>query len=178
MPEHRKLLQRFEVENQTRFLTFSCYQRLRLFENDRVKDFFARRLQAAHESQQFRLFAWVVMPEHVHLLVVPKLPEFPVPKMLSAIKRPFAEAVLKRWRELKAPVLAKLTDEIGRFHFWQPGGGHDLNVYTHEKHVQKVRYIHENPVTRGLVCTAQDWAWSSARWYAGDRTGAVKVDAG
>jgi putative transposase len=176
MGKHRKLLERFEVENQTRFLTFSCYKRLKLFQNDRIKDFFAQRLQAAHEAQRFRLSAWVIMPEHVHLLVVPNLPEFPVPKMLSAIKRPFAEAVLKRWRELNAPILAKLTDKSGGLHFWQTGGGHDLNVYTHEKHLQKLRYVHENPVVRGLVSTGEDWAWSSARWYTGDRSGPVKVD--
>jgi putative transposase len=169
-------MRRVEVENQARFLTFSCYHRLPLFQNDKIKDLFALRLQQVHEEQRFRLTAWVIMPEHIHLLLVPNLPQYPVSALVHELKGPFGEAVLERWQELNAPVLERLRDKAGRLHFWLPGGGYDRNIFTAEEWREKFNYIHWNPVVRGLVKEPQDWPWSSARWYAGDRSGPVIVD--
>jgi len=60
--------------------------------------------------------------------------------------------------------------------FWQPRY-HDFNVYSRKKHVQKLRYIHRNPVKRGLVSRPEDWKWSSYRFYANGEDGPVKVRA-
>ncbi|MCH8315494.1 MAG: transposase [Planctomycetes bacterium] len=96
-----KTRRRFEIANQPRFLTFSCYKRLPLFGNDAIKDAFATRLEVSRVRLSFRLCAWVVMPAHVHLIIVPNLAEVSTPQILSAIKRPFAELVLRRWKQLR-----------------------------------------------------------------------------
>jgi len=169
---HRK---RYEHARDARYLTFSCYQRLPLFNNDRIKDAFAEQLDSCRQTEQFRLHAWVIMPEHVHLLLIPT-EEQTLSHVLRKIKEPFARATLKRWRELDAPILSRLVDSNCSTHFWQRGGGYDRNIVTDEELFEKIAYIHANPVRRELVDAELEWAWSSARWYAGDRTGPVRID--
>jgi hypothetical protein len=54
-----------------------------------------------------------------------------------------------------------------RHRFWQPGGGYDRNFHSSGALRAGIDYFHANPVRRGLVAKAEDWEWSSARWYAG-----------
>ncbi len=157
---------RIERTHDVRFLTFSCYQRLALFANDAIKSVFVDELRDARAAMRFRLIAWVIMPEHVHLLVWPKVPEFPVSRILRRLKGKVGTTVMTRWRELSAPVLPRLVDSRGDSHFWQMGGGHDRNIHSPAEFDEKLRYIHENPVSRGLVALPTDYRWSSARWYA------------
>ncbi len=90
-------MKRIEQDDHARYLTFSCYRQLPLLENDRIKDAFVEQLQAAREKTEFHLLAWVVMPEHVHVLIWPRLPEYPVSKVSWTIKRSFAQRVIGRW---------------------------------------------------------------------------------
>lgn len=167
---------RREIPGNTRFLTFSCYRRLPLFKNDAIKQSFVDHLDRTRSSFRFRLFAWVIMPEHVHLLLRPQLPEYPMPRVLNRLKRPFALSVVARWRELEAPVLSRITDAGGKAHFWQRGGGHDRNMRSSEDVLEKMRYIHRNPVKRGLVDRSVDWPWSSARAVKGLEGALIAVD--
>jgi putative transposase len=172
----RKLLKRREIVGHSRYLTFSCCHRLPLLQNDRIKQAFVDCLIRARQLHHFQLAAWIVMPEHVHLLLRPNLPDSPVPLVLNAIKSSLAHQVLARWREVKAPILARITDRGGAVRFWQAGGGYDRNIESYEETWEKMRYIHNNPVVRGLVAAPTDWPWSSARWYEGDRSGPVWID--
>jgi putative transposase len=166
---HRKRLHRYEVPGDLRFLTFSCFNRIPLFNNDAIKDLFVKELERTRPLFEFKLYAWVIMPEHVHLLLKPKLPEFPVKDVLAELKGQFSGRVLRRWRKLKAPILKRIVDSDGKQRFWLPGGGHDRNIYTADELEEKINYVHHNPVKRGLVKYATDWRWGSARWYAGIR---------
>ncbi len=169
-------MKRIEQENHARYLTFSCYHRLGLFEIDRVKDAFVEQLSKTRERTNFHLLAWVIMPEHVHLLIWPQLPEYPVSRVTSGMKRAFGRVVIGRWRELDAGILKKLEARNGQVRFWQHGGGYDRNIMGGHELNEKIRYIHQNPVQRGLVERAEDWEWSSARWYAGAREGVLSID--
>lgn len=155
--EHRKRMRRREDKQTLRFLTFSCWERLQLFGNGRIRDAFSDHLQVTKLRFRVRLIAWVIMPEHVYLLVYPPASRSVV-EFLWHLKRPFAKAVVARWRELRAPVLERVVDARGRAHFWLPGGGHDRNVRTFEERLEKVKYIHANPVKRGLVKNREDWS--------------------
>ena len=59
--------------------------------------------------------------------------------------------------------------------FWQPRY-YDFNVFTPEKRVEKLRYMHRNPVKRGLVSEPLEWAWSSFRHYATGEQRVVEVE--
>jgi len=174
--EHRKRLQRREIRDH-RFLTCSCYRGLPLLGTPHARDLFAQRLALARSRRGFALLAWVAMPDHVHLLVVPG-PNSTVPKLLTAIKQPVAQSLLRRWRDSREPVLDRLRTQRGTARFWQAGGGFDRNIRDADELARTVHYIHHNPVRAALCGTPTDWAWSSARWYAGDREGAVEIDAG
>ena len=76
------------------------------------------------------------------------------------------DAVLRRWKKLKAPILQRIAHGGGH-RFWQTGGGYDHNLFNRSAVRAKIDYMHGNPVRRGLVLAATEYAWSSARWYAG-----------
>lgn len=159
---------RFENPGEPRFLTFSCYQRLPLFLNDRIKLAFIDQLERIRDDLRFDLVAWVIMPEHVHLLIIPRHEVANVTTILQSLKQPFARKVIARWRELAAPILEAVTDASGRAHFWQRGGGYDRNITSEHEWFEKLSYINNNPVRRGLVTSAEDYPWSSARAHAHD----------
>jgi hypothetical protein len=103
------------------------------------------------------------MPEHVHLVVLPERAGA-VTAFLNGLKRPFAQSLLNRWRDLDAPVLQQLLLSDGTHRYWQTGGGFDRQLYGNEL-FEKIEYCHKNPITRGLSKTSVEWAWSSARQY-------------
>ncbi len=162
---HRRKLHRVEQAGHVRFLTFSCYRRLPLLNHDGIRALFLTRLESTCESERIRLLAWVLMPEHVHLLVFPEA-EPDLQRFTHTLKRPVAEAVLRRWKELDAPILKRIAHGKG-YRFWQTGGGYDRNLFNLDAVREKIQYMHDNPVRRKLVPAATDYAWSSVRWYAG-----------
>jgi putative transposase len=165
MAHIRRILKRYEEPGHVRCLTFSCYDRLPLFTNERIKQAFVDQLVLTRNRLHFELYGWVVMPEHTHLLLRPNLPKVAVTAILHALKRPFADKVLDRWRQLNAPILNRVRNTTGKPHFWLEGGGYDRNIISKEELFEKLVYIHNNPIKRGLVDRAADWRWSSAAWY-------------
>ncbi len=172
-PRFTKTRKRREVARQARYLTFSCQHQLALFGNDAIKRAFVEHMEETRRATHFRLFAWVIMPEHVHLLVLPELPESPISVVLRQLKGGFANRVLRRWRELNAPILARLVDPIGKTRFWLPGGGYDRNTLLDTELGEKIGYIHRNPVVRGLARDPLDYEWSSAQWYSNRMSNAL-----
>ena len=186
-PARRKLHRREHLCS-WRYLTFSCYHRLQLFGNPAIRDVFVDKLRRAREKHRFRLIAWVVMPDHVHIIIVPRVvvgydngwplvaSTSTVKNIYATLKKSVSSVVLNRWREINAPILPRLTLPDGSMHFWQPGGGFDRNIRDDAECWKEIRYIHNNPVRRELVRHAAEWPWSSARWYEGERDGQLPID--
>ncbi|MCB9838891.1 MAG: transposase [Phycisphaeraceae bacterium] len=161
-PLPRKLLRRRERPSQARFLTFSCRHRLPLLGNAGIRDVFVAVMNEKIERARYELVAWVVMPEHVHLVVIPPPDaDSDAAGLLTAIKITHAQRVLSRWRAINAPILTRIKEPSGRVRYWQPGGGFDRNVRDSQELINIVAYIHANPVKRGLVDRAELWRWSS-----------------
>jgi putative transposase len=160
-------------------LTFSCYRRFQFLNRDRTREWFVESLENARNTLPFNLWAWVIMPEHVHLLVYPRGSETTVGKVRSKIKEPVAPRAIG-WLEKSAPDwLPRITVQEGkrtRRRFWQPGGGYDRSATELATIHSMIDYIHNNPVRRGLVERATDWEWSSARWYAGMSPVQIELD--
>jgi putative transposase len=108
-------------------------------------------------AYQLNVYGYVVMPEHVHLLLSE-------PRRLT-----LADAL----KSLKQGVARRLVGEAE--HFWQKRY-YDFNVFTLGKFVEKLRYIHRNPVRRGLCARPEDWEWSSFLHYATGRAGRVEIE--
>jgi putative transposase len=171
----RKRMKRQDTPRGARFITFSCQRRLPLLSNPAIRDVFAASLAAARIRFHFELFAWVAMPEHVHLLLRPAA-DAPIDRALLFLKLSIAQRVIARWRELDAPILNRIATPDGPPRFWQKGGGFDRNVRDEGEFIRALRYIHWNPVKRGLVENPEAWEWSSARWWLGQRDEAVQCD--
>ncbi|HEY3395092.1 MAG TPA: transposase [Lacipirellulaceae bacterium] len=166
---HRKLVKHYHDPGDLHELTFSCYQRQPLLTNDAWRQQLARCIDAACDEFEMRLAAFVFMPEHVHVLVVPLNPEPAIDEYLARIKQPFSKWVKQQLTAAHSPLLSRLTVEErpGKrcFRFWQEGPGYDRNLSTPTVIEAVIEYIHMNPVRRGLVKRAARWKWSSASWY-------------
>lgn len=171
----RKRMRRREIPGGIRFVTFSCQGRLPLLGNPAIRDVLASRLAEARREHGFELFAWVVMPEHVHLMVRPRRGTR-LDAALRSLKTSVARRVVARWKRIDAPILGRIRTSSGALRFWQKGGGFDRNVRDLGEFRREVRYIHRNPVERGLVAEPEAWAWSSVRWWMGRRDGEIECD--
>ena len=177
MVGHRKTVKHYHEPGDCHELTFSCYRRMSLLTNDPWRKLLAKQIDTANDRHDFRLVAFVFMPEHLHLLVYPAGGS-EVSDLLKAIKRPVSYRIKQILQEHQSPLLNRLTiqERPGKmtFRFWQEGPGYDRNMNTEKAIVAAIDYIHRNPVRRGLVERASQWKWSSARWYESD---GLEVDA-
>jgi putative transposase len=157
------------------FITFSCYHRLPLLHRESRRDLFLRILEQVRRSYRFVVVGYVVMPEHVHLLV--SEPERADPgTVIQALKQRFARAVLRELRGYCVPRQPSLWSEpLTQSHVWQ-ARFYDFVVYTKKKRMEKLHYMHRNPVVRGLVLEPEQWAWSSFRYYVCGERGPVLVN--
>ena len=166
---HRKRKVTFNTPGEAHELTFSCYRRLPLIDFDFTRQAFLGCLDQARQRWSFEIWAYVLMPEHVHLIVNPLQQQYRMEDILKAIKKPVAKPCLD-WLACHHPALAarlavRRTSFVQR-HFWQRGGGYDRNLFKGTTIWRTIEYVHDNPVRRGLAGSQLDWPWSSARWYA------------
>ena len=157
------------------FITFSCYRRLPLLQQESRRDSFLRILEQVRKRYRFVVVGYVVMPEHVHLLF--SEPERGNPgTVIQVLKQRFARVVLRDLRHRRVPQQGSLWNQpLTQAHVWQ-ARFYDFVVYTKKKRMEKLRYMHRNPVERGLVLEPEQWGWSSFRHYACDERGPVLVD--
>ncbi len=136
------------------FITFSCHGRAQHLQSDEAKAIFETVLESTRVLYDFNVVAYVVMPEHVHLL----------------LSEPSAKPLGTALGILKRSVSNKLTPKP----FWLTRY-YDFNISTNEKLFEKLAYIHQNPVRRGLVAKPEDYPWSSFRTYARLEPGRVTI---
>lgn len=151
-------LRRYQQTGDFHFITFSCYRRQALLATPRAKRTFEQTLERVRRWYGLFIAGYVVMPEHVHLLV-------------SEPERGTLAVAIQMLKQITARELG--SAEGGSF--WQTRY-YDFNVRTGKKRVEKLRYIHRNPVRRGLVEEPEGWPWSSFRHYATGIEGAVEIE--
>jgi putative transposase len=150
-------LERRHNTGQLHFITFSCYHRLPFLEAPEPKNTLEQVIEKARQSHSLMIYAYVLMPEHVHLLT-----NEPEVRTLSSFLR-----VLKG----ESSKLLKGSREK----FWQTRY-YDFNTFTTGKFVEKVQYIHRNPVTRGLVTKPENYRWSSFNHYSSGEPTTIQID--
>ena len=169
------------LPNHAHELTFSCYKGYKLLSKDRTRQWLVNALDRARRNHELQLWSYVIMPEHVHVVLLPERSDYQMSQILESIKQGVARRALNFLKRTGSPWLDRLTVRrpSGRVerHFWQPGGGYDRNIVTMSALVGSVHYLHANPVRRGLVAQPSDWNWSSARWYEGAEDVKLKMDA-
>jgi putative transposase len=154
-------LKRFQDARCLHFVTFSCYSRAPRLGTPRARDTFEETLEDTRKWYGFYVAGYVVMPEHVHLLLTE-----PIRTKLSVALQMLKQNVARRLREPEASPL------------WQPRY-YDFNVWSYAKQTEKLRYIHRNPVRRGLVKSPEGGRGAvsatifpeSKRWWRSSRGG-------
>lgn len=151
-------LYRFQQSGDLHFVTFSCYRRASLLGTPQARRIFEQTLEQVHRWYGFSIVGYVIMPEHVHLLLT----------------EPVRSSMAVALQMLKQNVAHKVPHPPDTA-FWQLRY-YDFNVWSSEKRVEKLKYIHRNPVRRGLVEKPEDWEWSSYRHYATGIDGVVEIE--
>lgn len=150
-------LTRFHHSGQTHFITFSCWHRRPNFADPATRPVFETALERIRRAFLLRVYGYVVMPDHVHLL----------------LSEPRRDTLADSIKSLKQGVSRRLIRAAP--HFWQKRY-YDFNVHGDTKFYEKLRYIHRNPVKKELFARPEDWEWSSFRHYATGYEGTVEIE--
>ena len=146
----RNPLRRHYGRGDLHFVTFSCYRRRPFLGTARARNRFVRILDEGRSRHAFKLIGYVVMPEHVHLLLSE-------PRKGAPSKVPFCRTAA----DAEA--------------FWQRRF-YDFNVWSEKKVKEKLEYMHANPVNRKLVPHPKEWPWSSWSYYMKGEKGLIRID--
>jgi putative transposase len=173
-------LHRFYGGRDLHSLTFSCYKRLPLFSDAARCDLFLKILERVRRRYRLVVLGYVVMPEHVHLLMSePQRASLSTAMQalkLGVVRSLDSRSVVPRSRKTgETWGTPSVADSKNRTPFWMPRF-YDFNVWTEKKRIEKLRYIHRNPVARGLVASLEQWPWTSFRWYSAGEIGPVKIN--
>ncbi|MBI4798987.1 MAG: transposase [Desulfarculus sp.] len=143
------------------FLTFSCYKRRRLLDADPAKAIVLDVLTSQLSKQDGKCAGFVIMPDHVHAVVW-----FGQQVQLSYF--------MKQWKQRSSIQLKRNLKECQWVYakeiswdepIWQ-AGYYSFNIYSEQKLIEKMNYMHSNPVKAGLVDKPEKWQYSSSRHYA------------
>jgi len=157
------------------FITCSCFHRLPFLGTAKARDRFLSIFEQTRQRYGFVVVGYVVMPEHIHLLITE--PEKRNPStVMQVLKQRTARALLPRRKRHDPRQRELFGEEVARA-FWQ-ARFYDFNVWTTKKRIEKLRYMHRNPVKRGLVESPEQWRWSSYRFYLLDEAGPVRINEG
>ncbi len=146
---------RYQQTGNFHFITFSCHHRLPYLNTPSARDIFESALELIRRRYNFVVAGYVVMPEHVHLLM----------------SEPRKGVLARSIQAIKLSVSMRRCERP----FWQPRY-YDFNIHNREKVTEKLRYIHRNPVTRGLCAKPEDWPWCSFRHYLTGEPGTVEIE--
>ncbi|MGR3293013.1 MAG: REP-associated tyrosine transposase [Candidatus Scalindua sp.] len=175
----RKTIRHYNIPCHAHFLTFSCYQQFQLLSRKHTRHWLIEAIVNAKEKYKYALWAYVIMPEHVHLLVYSMIEKYNISSFLKTLKQSVARKAKHYLNENNPAWLNKLTVKRGSknvFRFWQSGPGYDRNINSEDELFEKINYIHNNPVKRELVTEPNEWKWSSASWYDGERDVLLPID--
>jgi len=178
--QYRKTCKRLNDPGDAHALTFSCFHRKPFLTRDRSRLWVIDAIVRAKAKHAFDVWAYVLMPEHVHLLIYPTRDHYDISEILRSIKLSVSTRAI-RFVEENSPEFLRQMEDVqlnGKVahRFWQRGGGYDRNLRSPKYIWETIDYLHANPVRRGLCAGDVDWDWSSARNYAGMGAGLLPID--
>jgi len=166
------------------FITFTVVSWVDIFIRDVYKEIFIESLKFCQINKGLDIFAWCMMTSHVHLIIQAK-EGFELSSIVRDLKSFTASQIRKKIKEhpqeSRKEWLLWIFEAAGNqnkrnqsFQFWQQHN-HPITLSTPEMVMQRLEYLHQNPVEAGFVEDATHWTWSSARDYAGLEGGKVPL---
>ena len=146
-------LVRLQQTGHSHFITFTCYRRMEHLTSSHACSAVLRALENTRKRYELRVYGFVLMPEHVHLL----------------LSEPERASLARAMQSLKSASARMARDKptegmAGRAPFWQVRY-YDRYMRDYDEFSEKLRYIHRNPLKRGLCSSPEQWPWSSFRHY-------------
>ena len=163
-------LQHFDNAGTARFVTFTCFHRRKYLNTPVAREIVIQGLIHLRTVRHIKILGWVLMPEHVHLVLLPP-DNLPLGESIGRFKNWTSRLILGA-SEFTAPVERRGN---GRPAFWQKRC-FDHNCRTTDVVRRAIEYCHNNPVKRGLVEHLSDWPWSSYNWYCGEGRILLEID--
>ena len=193
-----KNLPKFNDDSYVHFITTATYKNRPYFRDEEFCRILLEELELYGKKCGFTLIGYVIMPDHMHLLLWwdrgEKL-ELSISKIMQGVKGVTArriidlmvgnglEQMLQPTRRVLQPTpmrreqMLSLTQKSAKshrrnlkYHLWQRGF-YDFNIYSEEKLLEKLNYVHHNPVRAGLILSPGDYKWSSYRLYSSESEG-------
>lgn len=167
----------FTGEGHYHFVTFICKGRRTLLKDEEAKGIIVHILSKLVKERDVNLIGFVIMPEHVHAILGYPDNDDEHSIIMQEIKRRTSRLIRKHLEETNYPEMDKLTTKRGDkklLRIWQPKY-YDFNLSSEKKLIEKLGYMHQNPVKRGLVTDATDYKWSSSRHYELGKSVGVEI---
>lgn len=164
---------RYKIYNQHQphFLTMTIVQWIPLFMNKEIVSIVLDSIRFVQKERSLTLFAYVIMEHHLHMIAsndhltktIKEFKSFTARSIIDHLKGQNSVSILQKLKN------AKLTHKRGStYQLWQEGS-HPEEIYSEEMFMQKIEYIHNNPVRGGYVDEPKQWSYSSARNYEGEQ---------
>ena len=160
------------------FISFAVVDWLDVFTRNDYKDIFIESLTYSQENKGMEIYAWCIMTNHVHLIfrsINGQKPELLIGDLKRFTSNKIVKAIIDNPRESRKDWLleqfqkaASKSSNVKKYQFWR----HDnkpIELWSNRVIFEKINYIHNNPVEEGLVYNPEDYVYSSARDYSGEK---------
>ena len=166
------------------FVTFSVVGWIDVFSREYYKEIFVNSLKHCQENKGLKLYAWVIMTNHVHLIIssntnkiediVRDLKKYTSKQIISSIQENPTES-RKEWMMNLFSYAGENNNNNKDYQFWKQGY-HPIELNTAEKLKERLDYLHENPVRSGLVWEPWHYKYSSAIDYYTNEHGLLSIE--
>jgi len=160
------------------FVSFAVVDWLDVFTRNEYKNIVLESLKFSQNEKGMEIIAWCIMTNHVHIIfrsINGIKPEILIGDLKRFSSKEIVKAIIENPRESRREYLlehfskaADKSSNVKQYQFWR----HDnkpIELWSNKVIAQKINYIHQNPVVEGLVFKAEDYVYSSAIDYAGEK---------
>jgi len=170
-------LKHYDYDGRARFITICTHKRMPTFTNNAMRYILIDDLEEIRNRFNLKLIAYVIMPEHLHLIVIPTGIDS-VGFIIGEYKRMTSKKIhelMSTYGRKSLHNFVTIRNRKERFVLWMRRC-YDHNIRSEESLWQKVSYCHNNPVKRGLARNPSEYMWSSCRYYCGFRDALLEID--
>ena len=168
----------FKQDNAGYFITTVTRNFIPLINHPKVRDIIYHSIEFLKNKYGYKLIGYCLMPDHIHLLIQAD-DELDISKVMADFKRFTAKQIYRYFDENKdnywLSILKTGAYKGQNYSVWQETFRSEV-IYTEKFLMQKLDYLHQNPVRRNLVENAVDWQYSSAKFYYLGKVGNIKID--
>ena len=173
---------KFGDSDQLYFISYAVVFWIDVFTRSEYCDIVVRSWQYCQDNKGLSIYAWIIMPSHVHLIVGTEKNSLEdiIRDMKSFTSNQLKKAIFANNKESRKDWMTTMMGEAGKnnsnnrgWQFWRQNNK-PLEIRTTDQFFQAMNYIHDNPVTSGLVRKPEDWKYSSAGDFYGEK-GAIEL---